>query len=180
VEGTSVERGTDDAFAAFVAKRSAALLRTAWLLTGSEAAAQDLVQAALLRTWTRWDRVVRKDLPETYVRKVLLSTFLTWRRRRWLHETPMPDEVDTSAPDTTAEVELRAVVRTVLETLPRGQRAALVLRFFDDLSERDTAAVLGCSTGTVKSQTARALARLRADGRLNGLYDGRDERVERP
>jgi RNA polymerase sigma-70 factor (sigma-E family) len=177
VEGTSVERGTDDTFAAFVAKRSAALLRTGWLLTGSEAAAQDLVQAALLRTWTRWDRVVRKDLPETYVRKVLLSTFLTWRRRRWVHETPTDGVVDLPAPDATAEVEVREVVRAVLDTLPRGQRATLVLRFFDDLSERDTAAVMGCSIGTVKSQTARALARLRADGRLDGLYD---ERVERP
>lgn len=148
-------------FRAFVAARSPALVRSAWLLTGNEATAQDLVQAALARTWPRWSRITA-DAPEAYVRRVMLSIFLTWRRRRWRDELPVdvPPEraVDT---DAFAEADLRASVLAALRTLPARQRAVVVLRFLDDMTEAETAAVLGCSVGTVKSQAARALARLR-------------------
>lgn len=167
--------GSDDAeFEAFVADRSAALLRTAWLLTGSETSAQDLVQAALLKTWRRWAWVSRKDAPEVYVRRVMVSTLLSWRRRKWLGELPVASFGDAiGGVDEASSIELRHDVRAALAGLSTGQRAVLVLRYFDDLSEAQTAAVMRCSVGTVKSQNARALARLRGDASLADLWDGR-------
>jgi RNA polymerase sigma-70 factor (sigma-E family) len=167
--------GSDDAeFEAFVVDRSAALLRTAWLLTGSEVAAQDLVQTALLKTWTRWARVNRKDAPEVYVRRVMLSTLLSWRRRKWFGERPVASFDDAGGGcDETSSVDLRHDVRAALAGLPAGQRAVLVLRYFDDLSEAQTAAVMRCSVGTVKSQNARALSRLRENAALGGLWNGK-------
>lgn len=161
-----------DGFHDFVARRSAPLLRSAWLLTGDEASAQDLVQTALAKTWVRWAQVVRKDEPSAYVRRVMTSTFLTWRRRRWRGEIPMattPDAAD--AGDETDCHDLRQCVRVALQELPAGQRAVVVLRYFDDLSEAQAAAALGCTVGTVKSQTSRALVRLRASAALAGLWD---------
>jgi RNA polymerase sigma-70 factor (sigma-E family) len=159
------------AFAAFVAARSAALLRTAWLLTGSEASAQDLVQTALMKTWSRWSSLRSHQALEAYVRQVMLSTFLSWRRRRWWFERPTDAAVPELAdPDQAAVVELRVSVQAALRSLSNGQRAVLVLRYFEDLSEADTATLLGCSPGTVKSQTARAMTRLRDDARLGALW----------
>lgn len=160
------------AFASFVAARSAALLRTAWLLTGSEASAQDLVQTALMKTWSRWSQVLSQQAPEAYVRRVMVSTFLSWRRRRWWFERPSDATVlpELAGPDQTASVELRMVLQAALRSLSRGQRAVLVLRYFEDLSEAQTASLLGCSLGTVKSQTARAMTRLRTDARLGALW----------
>ncbi|MDO8107231.1 SigE family RNA polymerase sigma factor [Isoptericola sp. b441] len=165
-----------DGFADFVAERSPALVRSAWLLTGNEASAQDLVQVALAKTWERWDRVTRKDAPEAYVRRVMMSTFLTWRRRRWHGELPaaeLPDRPPHGAtsPDMFAAVDLRASMLDALRTLPRRQRAVVVLRYLDDLTEAQTAQALGCSVGTVKSQSAKALASLRASARLHGIWD---------
>jgi RNA polymerase sigma-70 factor (sigma-E family) len=164
-----------DGFREFVAARSRALLRTAWLLTGDWAAAQDLVQTALAKTWPAWSRIERSDDPEVYVRRVLVTTYATWWRRRWRAETPsavMPDK-QTSA-DPFDEADRRAVVAAALSRLSRGQRAVVVLRYFDDLTEAQTAAALGCSVGTVKSQNARALAALRTSvplAQLVGLID---------
>lgn len=162
-------------FETFVVARSASLLRTGWLMTGSEVAAQDLVQAALLKTWLRWPRVVRRDAPEVYVRRVMVSTLLSWRRRKWVTELPQ-ESVDGVVADEANGADMRASVQAALTGLPIGQRAMVVLRFFDDLSEKQTAAALGCSIGTVKSQTARAIARLRTDPRLDGLWDGQVSR----
>ncbi|MDX6255964.1 MAG: hypothetical protein QOJ11_2298 [Frankiales bacterium] len=151
-----------DGFREFVAGRSRALLRTAWLLTGDWAAAQDLVQTALAKTWPAWSRIRRTDDPEVYVRRVLVTTYATWWRRRWRGEAPaaeLPERVTTS--DAFEDADRRAVVAAALATLTRGQRAVVVLRYFDDLTEAQTASVLGCSVGTVKSQHARALAALR-------------------
>ena len=161
-----------DGFRDFIAARSAALVRSAMLLTGDEALAQDLVQAALAKTWSRWERIARQDAPEAYVRRVLVSTFLTWNRRRWRGEQPMavlPEVRDLR--DEFASADLRDCVGAALATLPRRQRATVVLRYFDDLTEAQTAAVLGCSVGTVKSQTAKALATLRNCAQLRGLLD---------
>lgn len=156
----------------FIAARSPALVRSAVLLTGDEALAQDLVQVALAKTWSRWDRIVRQDAPEAYVRRVLVSTFISWSRRRWRGERPVAElpEVRDLRDDLDA-ADLRVCVNAALATLPSRQRATLVLRYFDDLSEAQTAAVLGCSVGTVKSQTAKALAALRNCPQLRGVLE---------
>ena len=159
-----------EGFREFVATRSRALLRTAWLLTGDWALAQDLVQTALAKSWPAWGRIQRSDEPEVYVRKVLVTTYATWWRRRWRGETPhevLPEHpADGDAFD---EADRRAVVASALAGLTRGQRAVIVLRYFDDLTEAQTAAALGCSVGTVKSQHSRALAVLRTSEPLAEL-----------
>jgi RNA polymerase sigma-70 factor (sigma-E family) len=167
-----------DGFREFVAGRSRALLRTAWLLTGDWALAQDLVQTALAKTWPAWSRIQRSDDPEVYVRRILVTTYATWWRRRWRGEAPaavLPERVN--ATDAFEEADRRAVVAAALATLTRGQRAVVVLRYFDDLTEAQTAAVLGCSVGTVKSQHARALAALRTSAPLAELVGLIDEEV---
>jgi RNA polymerase sigma-70 factor (sigma-E family) len=169
-----------EGFREFVAARSAALVRSALLLTGDEATAQDLVQTALVKTWSRWARVARRDAPEAYVRRVMVSTFLTWNRRRWRIEQPVavvPDRADLR--DEFADADLRGCVRGALGALPRRQRAVVVLRYFDDLTEVQAAAVLGCSVGTVKSQASKALATLRDCPQLSGLLDGEVSRANR-
>ena len=106
------------------------------------------------------------------MRRVMVSTFLTWRRRRWNHEDPVaviPDRI--GARDEYAAADLRDAVSCGLGARPRRQRAVIVLRFFDDLTEVATAEVLGCSVGTVKSQTAKALATLRGQPQLRGLLN---------
>ena len=151
------------AFSAFVAAHQRSLQRTAWLLTGDWALAEDLVQTALAKTWTRWSHVLRDDAPEVYVRRVMLNTHATLRRRRWRGELPaeyFPDVADATATDDHEVVE-RLRVRAALGALPSRQRAVVVLRYFDDLSEKQVASILGCSVGTVKSQASRALAKLR-------------------
>jgi len=147
-------------FGDFVAARSAALVRSAWLLTGDETAARDLVWAALGKTRARWARVARQDSPEDYVRRVMLSTFLTWN---WRWRGAFPDARVPGRPahqDAAAEGDIRRAVSQALRTLSPQQRAAVVLRFFDDLTEAQTADVLGCSAGTVQRQTSRALSKL--------------------
>jgi RNA polymerase sigma-70 factor (sigma-E family) len=151
-----------EGFTAFVAARSPALLRTAWLLTGDQAAAEDLVQEALARSWRVWDSIRRQDAPEVYVRRVIVTTYARSQRRRWRGEVAtevMPDL--GGGHDPMAVVDLAQGVRAALARLPLRQRTVLVLRFYDDLTEGQTALVMGCTIGTVKSQTAKALAALR-------------------
>jgi RNA polymerase sigma-70 factor (sigma-E family) len=155
--------GSRESFEAFVAARSAALLRTAVLLTGDRHLAEDLVQTALARTWPRWSRLDTN--PEAYVRRTLVNTYASWWRRRWNGETPtdaLPDRAQPAGADADAAYDLRQA----LTGLPRRQRAVVVLRYFDDLTEAQVAAALGCSVGTVKSQTSKALAKLRVDPAL--------------
>jgi len=161
-----------EGFAQFVEARQHALLQTAVLLTGDWALAEDLVQTALVRSWPRWERIRRRDDPEIYVRRVMVNTWATWVRRRWRHERPAAAVPDSRAPgDVAAEVAVRVAVRSALGSLPNRQRAVLVLRVFDDLSEAQVAQVLGCPVGTVKSTMARALARLREDPRMGELME---------
>lgn len=152
-----------DGFRDFVVARQRALLRTAWLLTGDWQLAEDLVQTALAKTWPHWDRVSYDGNPEAYVRRVLVTTYATWWRRRWRNEIPTSElpELAASA-DAYTMADLRDALARLLPTLPRRQRAVLVLRYYDDLSEAQTAELLGCSVGTVKSQAWKALSRLRA------------------
>ena len=159
-----------DGFAHFVDTRQRALLRSAWLLTGDWGLAEDLVQTALARTWLRWERIRRRDDPEIYVRRVLVTTWVNWSRRKWRGERPGMALPDSAAPgDVASEVVTRVAVRSALGSLTDRQRAVLVLRVFDDLTEAQTAQVLGCAVGTVKSTMSHALARLRADPGLAGV-----------
>jgi len=148
-------------FDSFVAARSSALLRTAYLLTHDHALAEDLLQTALTKSWFAWDRI--SGHPEPYVRKVLVNTFASWWRRKWNGEQPTESLPEgTTAGDSGRSLDLW----TAMERLPRRQRAVVVLRYFEDLTERETAELLGCSVGTVKSQTSKALAHLRIDPAL--------------
>lgn len=152
-------------FEQFVLARRGALLRTAYLLTGSHADAEDLVQTALIKSVRHWRRIA--DHPEPYVRTVLARESVSrWRRRRWRELTTdeMPERVD-AAPDIEAREDLR---RALLALAPR-QRAVIVLRYLENLSERETAEALGIAVGTVKSQARDGLAALRC--RLPGLDD---------
>lgn len=159
-------------FAAFVEARERVLQRTAWLLTGDRVMAEDLVQTALARTWPHWERIKRRDDPEVYVRRVMVNTWSTWRRRRWNSEQAVELVPDSAAPgDVAAEVAVRVAVRSALGTLTYRQRAVVVLRVFDDLSEVQVAQVLGCAVGTVKSTMSTALAKLRNDPRLAELME---------
>jgi RNA polymerase sigma-70 factor (sigma-E family) len=159
-------------FASFVVARERALQRTAWLLTGDRAMAEDLVQTALARTWPHWEQIKRRDDPEVYVRRVMVNTWSTWRRRRWRREQIVELVPDSAAPgDVAAEVAVRVAVRSALGMLTDRQRAVIVLRVFDDLSEVQVAQVLGCAVGTVKSAMSRALAKLREDSRLAELME---------
>jgi RNA polymerase sigma-70 factor (sigma-E family) len=159
-------------FARFVDLRQRSLLRSAWLMTGDWGLAEDLVQTALARTWLRWARIRSRDDPEIYVRRVMMSIWVNWSRRKWRGERPGKDLPDGPAPgDLAAEAVARVAVRSALASLTDRQRSVLVLRVFDDLTEAQTALVLGCAVGTVKSTMSQALARLRADARLTELRE---------
>jgi len=165
-----------DGFAEFVAARSSALLRTAVLLTGDRGGAEDLVQETLARAWAAWPRIRRQDRVEAYVRATMANLATSWWRRRWRGETPtaaLPD-VEAGGSDPGTQVVVRQSVLAALATLPPGQRAVVVLRFVEDLTEAQTAAALGCSVGTVKSQAARATARLRSHPGLAEVVAGVD------
>jgi RNA polymerase sigma-70 factor (sigma-E family) len=146
-------------FEEYVAVRGPALWRSAWLLTGDAQRAEDLVQTALVKCWPHWDRIARDGAVDGYVRRALVTTYTDWRRRRWTGEVPTEGLPELVVSDT--DLAVRQDVLAALARLPRGQRAVVVLRFYDDLTETQTAAALGISVGTVKSQTARALSALR-------------------
>ena len=152
----------EDEFRDFVVARSGVLLRFAWMLTYDEGRAEDLLQVALAKTWPHWTRVSRDGEPTAYVRKVMVNTATAWWGRRWRAEIPTLDVPDRAARDPYAAVDDRDALIGVLARLPGRQRAVVVLRYYEGLSEAETAEALGCSVGTVKSQAARALARLRA------------------
>lgn len=143
-------------FSAFVTTRYSSLLRFGYVLSGNADVAQDLVQDALERTGAAWSRITRKDAPEAYVRRAMVNGFTsTWRRRRreWL-TGDVPELAATP-------VDPDDALWPLLLALPPRQRAVLVLRFYEDLSESETARVLGVVPGTVKSQTSKGLAALR-------------------
>jgi RNA polymerase sigma-70 factor (sigma-E family) len=155
----------DPAFVEFVAARSAALFRTAVLITGDRHAAEDLVQSALERAFRSWDRVAAADAPEAYVRRIManLANDQLRNRRRQAAELLEHDGADAvSAQDAFHGVDERETVVRALRELPLRMRTVLVLRYFDDLTEAQIADVLGIAPGTVKSQAARGLAKLRS------------------
>lgn len=148
-------------FEEFVASRGRDLWRTAWLLTGDAHKAEDLVQTALLKCWRRWPSIADDGAVEAYVRRTLVTTYTDWWRRKWNAERPT-GTIPEGAVGPDGTVDERRDTLAALATLPRGQRAVLVLRFYEDLTEAQTAEVLGVTVGTVKSQTSRALSALRS------------------
>ena len=160
VEEVRVDSESEREFLDFVRARSHALFRVAFALTGHQQAAEDLLQSALAKTAIRWRWI--EGAPEAYVRKALYHEHVSWWRRRSSTEVPVaaiPDRADGR--DVSHDAVLRLSVIQALLRLGRRQRAVLVLRFLEDLSEAEVARIMGCSPGTVASQTSRALARLR-------------------
>jgi RNA polymerase sigma-70 factor (sigma-E family) len=158
-------RVQDATFDEFVAARSRALLRTAYLLTHDHALAEDLLQTSLAKAWFSWRRI--QGSPEPYVRRILVNTYATWWRRKWNGEHPTDELPERSADEPGAEPGAEPTdLWRAMERLPRRQRAVVVLRYFEDLTEAQTADLLGCSVGTVKSQCSKALAKLRIDPAL--------------
>jgi RNA polymerase sigma-70 factor, ECF subfamily len=151
----------EERFRAFVAARSPALLRTAYLLVGDRGRAEDLVQTALVKTYLAWGRIRDDGAIEAYVRRVMATTATSWWRRRWSGELVSAALPDGAVGDGAAELAEADEMRQLLMTIPARQRAVLVLRYYNDLSEAEISATLGISRGAVSGYTARALATLR-------------------
>jgi RNA polymerase sigma-70 factor (sigma-E family) len=150
----------ETAFRSFALARRSALRRTAYLLCGDWHQADDLVQTALVKLYVAWPRVHAQESPDGYTHRILVRCFLDERRRPWRRESPV-DAVDDQQL-ATGSTEDRLDLQAALVRLPRRQRATLLLRYWLDASVAETADALGCSEGTVKSQTARAVTALRA------------------
>ena len=150
-------------FEAYLALRLPALLRYALMLTGDPHLAQDVVQETMVRAHVHWRRVQRADLPDRYVKRMVTNTYLGWRRGGWFRRSvPVADVPELgSVPDPAESSAVREELWQRLATLPPRQRAAVVLRFYEDLDDTEIADVLGCSVSTVRSQISRALTALR-------------------
>ncbi|WP_194915943.1 SigE family RNA polymerase sigma factor [Catenulispora rubra] len=153
----------EEDFRRFVIDSRHRLVRTAYVLTGDYARAEDLVQTALVRTYRAWPRIQRRDVPEHYARQIVVHLNASWwRRLSHRSERPVAFVPEVAVSDDTETVDRRDQVWRAVLTLPPRMRAIIVLRFLEGLKETETAEVLGCSVGTVKSQTSRALAKLRS------------------
>jgi RNA polymerase sigma-70 factor (sigma-E family) len=151
-------------FADFAAARSAALIRLAYVLTGNQHAAEDLLQTAA----AKWGRI--HTAPEPYVRQIMYREQVSgWRRRARRPESAMVQVPDQAAAAPATSVEARLILQEALLALPAGKRAVLVLRYLEDLPEAQVACILGCSVGTVRSQTHKAITQLRSFLALAGL-----------
>lgn len=144
-----------------------ALLRTAYLLTGDRHHAEDLAQSALEKAATAWSRVRRADDVDAYVRRILLNAHLSRFRRRRVVEVLSKETPEVSSTDSSQQIAIRDELLKALATLPKRQCAVVVLRYWEDLTESQTAAVLGCSVGTVRSQAFKALTKLRVSPLLS-------------
>ncbi|WP_377270991.1 SigE family RNA polymerase sigma factor [Peterkaempfera sp. SMS 1(5)a] len=156
-------RAAQEDFADFVRTRWVPLIRFAHSLTLDTGRAEDLVQEGLVRLWKVWPRL-RQEQPEAYARRIVANLAVSSRRRRWWGEratADLPEPPQSGAPDAGSGVGDRDLLRRALRQLPAKQRVIVVLRYVEDMSERQVADLLGCSTGTVKSQASRGLARLR-------------------
>jgi RNA polymerase sigma-70 factor (sigma-E family) len=150
----------------YVASRGAALLRLAFMLSGDRHLAEDLTQDVLIKVYDRWSRVGRMEQPDAYVRRMLVNSHVSWRRRKSSTEVPVENDSEDAAgaaavADAAEDMAEREQAWQLLATLPRRQQAVLVLRIYEDLSDPEIAAALGCTQSTVRSQAARALATLR-------------------
>jgi RNA polymerase sigma-70 factor (sigma-E family) len=148
-------------FSELVQARSSALLRTAYLVVGDHQLAQDLLQESLVKAYLAWPRLRDTSRAEGYVRRTIVTTAISWRRRRSFHEPPIEHVPERPGADHTDELATHDLLWELVRDLPPRQRAALVLRYYEDLSEADTADLMGCSVGAVKSQVSVALRKLR-------------------
>ena len=155
--------GRDQAeFAEFVAARSASLHRAAYLMVTDVSLAEDLVQEALTKTYVAWPRLRDKGNADAYTRKAITTTAISWyRRKRWNHERSTAVPPEQQSPGHADDADERTALWGCLQQLPPRQRIALVLRYYEDLTEAQTAEAMGCAIGTVKSQVSAALTKLR-------------------
>ena len=155
-----MSQAREDDFASYLAARQAAMLRTAYLLVGDSATAEDVVQTAFAKLYLAWDKVRDRGAMDAYVRRIVVNECHSLRRRPWHRREITTDTLpETAAPE--ADATDAAEVWRWVATLPPRQRAVIVLRYYEQLSEAEIAAALGISEGTVKSQASRALAGLR-------------------
>jgi RNA polymerase sigma-70 factor (sigma-E family) len=157
----TVARHDDDEYVEFASHALRELRRTAYLLCGDWHQAEDAAQEVLIRLYRRWPRVERREGLKPYVRRALIRILIDQSRRPWRREVMVDDPPEVVVPEAVRAVDDRMVLIAALDRLPVRRRACLVLRYFDDLSVRETASALGCSEGTVKSQTAHGLDDLR-------------------
>jgi RNA polymerase sigma-70 factor (sigma-E family) len=156
----------DPAFRDYVRSRSRSLLRTAYLLTGNVADAEDLVQSALAKTYLAWDRIEDRGALDGYVRRAIVNTHISWWRRRRLEEYPTDEIPEQAVVDHSVSSDMQESLRRAIDRLPQRMRAAVMLRYYEDMTESEVAEVLGVSLGTVKSTVSRAVAKLRIDAEL--------------
>jgi RNA polymerase sigma-70 factor (sigma-E family) len=155
-----MDKSYEAQFAQLVAAKGGALRRTAYLMCGDWHLAEDLVQSVFVKVHLHWRRIRRQDSFDAYLRKVLFNAYLDTRRAKWRRETPAEYLPDLEAPEAGSSDD-RDVLVAALRRIPARQRAVLVLRYWEDLSVEETAGLLGCAAGTVKSQAAKGLAALR-------------------
>ena len=157
-------------FGEYVASRRTALLRAAYAMTGDQHQAEDLLQTALVKTMVAWPRIREPHAADAYVRRVMSNQTVSWSRQRWRSQEQPTDRLPEPRRAPAAEVnpldsalssDQRAQLWNIVQTLPAKQRAAVVLRYYEDMGEADVARVLGCSVGTVKSNASRGIAALR-------------------
>lgn len=165
--------GKDEEFAAYMGARQPALLRTAYLLTGDLAGAEDLLQQALAKLYLSWDKVREREALDGYVRRIMVNEHTSLWRRAWKRRERSTDEVPETGAADAYDDGTRDQLWAFVQTLPPRQRAVIVLRYYEDLSEAEIARTLGVSVGTVKSQASRALAALRE--RAPQTLDPREE-----
>ncbi|WP_205718229.1 SigE family RNA polymerase sigma factor [Actinomadura sp. WMMA1423] len=159
--GGGVNATRHEEFRAYVAERGPVLLRQAAQLTSDRTEAEDLLQAALAKTYLAWDRIEDRSALDGYVRRAMVNTQISWWRRRKLEVYPTDQLPDRPVADHTDRSEMHDALGRALRRLPERQRLAVMLRYYEDMSEREIAEVLGVSVGTVKSTVSRAMARLR-------------------
>jgi RNA polymerase sigma-70 factor (sigma-E family) len=157
-----MDKADEARFRDYVAARSPALLRTAYLLVGDRGRAEDLVQTALVKTYLAWGRIRDEGALDAYVRRIMANTATSWWRRRWSGERPADQLPDQPLADPANDLAEADGVRRLLLLLPARQRAVLVLRFYNDMTEAEVAETLGISRGSVSSYAAKGLATLRA------------------
>ena len=163
---------TDQDFADFVGARWSSLFRLAYLLAASLTGAEDLMQSTLEKAYVNWPRISRMEFPEAYVRRMLANTLVSSRRRAWIGEQPWDQLPEPTGASAEIPVLDRSLIWPLVCALPDRQRAVIVLRYYEDLSEAQIAEALGCAAGTVKSQSSAAIAALHRALAAAGVTEG--------
>ena len=177
--GQTRSAAKDAEFAAYMSARQPSLLRTAYLLTGDRHAAEDLVQTSLAKLYLSWDKVQKREMIDGYVRRIMVNENNSLWRRAWKrNELPTAAVPESDSVLDSHDHGEKSALWEFVNTLPKKQRAVVVLRYYEDLSEVETAEILGISVGTVKSQASRALASMRRRVNTQPMLsrDGEEER----